>query len=56
MNNAVFRTTVEPRSNHIRLNKSKGYDKYPMVSFIRYPKIATSEHISKEKDTQRLIK
>ena len=24
MNNAVFRTTVEPRNNHIRLSKSKG--------------------------------
>ena len=34
MNNAVFRTTVEPRNNHIRLSKSKGYDKYPMISFI----------------------
>ena len=34
MNNAVFRTTVEPRNNHIRLSKSKGYDKYPMTSFI----------------------
>ena len=36
MNNAVFRTTVEPRSNHIRLSKSKGYDKYPMISFIHF--------------------
>ena len=27
MNNAVFRTTVEPRNNHIRLSKSKGYDR-----------------------------
>ena len=27
MNNAVFRTTVEPRNNHIRLRKSKGYDR-----------------------------
>ena len=34
MNNAVFRTTVEPRNNHIRLSKSKEYDKYPMISFI----------------------
>ena len=34
MNNAVFRTTVEPRNNHIRLSKSKGYDKYPIISFI----------------------
>ena len=34
MNNAVFRTTVEPRNNNIRLSKSKGYDKYPMISFI----------------------
>ena len=34
MNNAVFRTRVEPRNNHIRLSKSKGYDKYPMISFI----------------------
>ena len=34
MNNAVFRTTVEPRNNHISLSKSKVYDKYPMISFI----------------------
>ena len=34
MNNAVFRTTVEPRNKHIRLSKSKRYDKYPMISFI----------------------
>ena len=34
MNNAVFRSTVEPRNNHIRLSKSKGYDKYPIISFI----------------------
>ena len=34
MNNAVFRTTDEPRNNHIRLSKSKGNDKYPMISFI----------------------
>ena len=34
MNNAVFRTTVEPRNNHIGLSKSQGYDKYPMISFI----------------------
>ena len=34
MNNAVFRTTVEPRNNQIRLSKSKGYDKYPMISFL----------------------
>ena len=34
MNNAVFKTTVEPRNNHIRLSKSNGYDKYPMISFI----------------------
>ena len=27
MNNAVFRTTVESRNNHIRLSKSKGYDR-----------------------------
>ena len=27
MNNAVFRTTVEPRNNHIRLSKSIGYDR-----------------------------
>ena len=27
MNNAVFRTTVEPRNNHITLSKSKGYDR-----------------------------
>ena len=27
MNNAVFRTTVEPRNNHIRLRKSKVYDR-----------------------------
>ena len=33
MNNAVFRTTVEPRNNHISLSKSKGYDKYPIISF-----------------------
>ena len=26
-NNAVCRTTVEPRNNHIRLSKSKGYDR-----------------------------
>ena len=31
LNNAVFRTTVEPRNHHIRLSKSKGYDKYPMI-------------------------
>ena len=35
MNNADFRTTVEPRNNHIRLSKSKGYDKYTMISFIQ---------------------
>ena len=34
MNNAVFKTTVEPRNNHIRLSKSKVYDKYPVISFI----------------------
>ena len=34
MNSAVFRTTDEPRNNHIRLSKSKGNDKYPMISFI----------------------
>ena len=27
MNNAFFRTTVEPRNNHIMLSKSKGYDR-----------------------------
>ena len=27
LNNAVFMTTVEPRNNHIRLSKSKGYDR-----------------------------
>ena len=27
MNKAVLRTTVEPRNNHIRLSKSKGYDR-----------------------------
>ena len=34
MNNTVFRTTVEPRNNHITISKSKGYDKCPMISFI----------------------
>ena len=34
MNNAVFMTTVEPRNNHISVSQSKGYDKYPMISFI----------------------
>ena len=34
MNNAVFRTTDEPRNNHIRLSKSKWKDKYPMITFI----------------------
>ena len=34
MNNAVFRTTHEPRNNHIRLSKSRGNDKYPMISGI----------------------
>ena len=34
MNNAVVRTTHEPRNNHITLSKSKGNDKYPMISFI----------------------
>ena len=34
MNNTVFRTTVEPRTNHITISKSKGYDKCPMISFI----------------------
>ena len=34
MNNAVFRTTDEPRNNHIRLSKSRGNDKYPMISRI----------------------
>ena len=34
MNNAVFRTTDEPRNIHIRLSMSKGNDKYPMISFI----------------------
>ena len=27
MNNAVFRTTVKPRNNHISLSKSKGNDR-----------------------------
>ena len=36
MNNAVFRTTDEPRNNYIRLSKSKGNDKYPMISFIHF--------------------
>ena len=35
MNNAVFRTTDEPRNNHIRLSKSsRGNDKYPMIPCI----------------------
>ena len=34
LNSAVFRSADEPRSNHIGLSKSKGNDKYPMVSFI----------------------
>ena len=34
MNNAVFRTTDEPRNNHSSLSKSKGNDKYPIKSFI----------------------
>ena len=34
MNNAIFRTTEEPRNIHIRLSMSKGYDNYPMISFI----------------------
>ena len=34
MNNAVFRTTDEPRNNHIRLSKSKGNDKNSMITFI----------------------
>ena len=34
MNNAVFRTTDEPKNNHIRLSKSRGNDKYPMISGI----------------------
>ena len=35
MNNAVFRTRVETRNNHIRLSKTKGYYKYPMILFIQ---------------------
>ena len=34
MNNAVFKTTDEPRNNHIRVSMSKGNDKYPMISYI----------------------
>ena len=34
MNSAVFRTTHEPRNNQIRLSRSKGNDKYPMISCI----------------------
>ena len=34
MNNAVFRTTEEPRNIPIRLSMSKGNDIYPMISFI----------------------
>ena len=58
MNNAVFRTTHEPRNNHIRLSKSRGNDKYPMISgiYICYSTIATNEYISTEKDTHRIIK
>ena len=34
MNSAVFRTSEEPRNNHIRFRKSNGNNKYPMLSFI----------------------
>ena len=34
MNNAIFRTTEEPRNHHIRLSKSRGNDQYPMISGI----------------------
>ena len=34
MNNAIFRTTDEPRNHHIRLSKSRGNDKYPMMSLM----------------------
>ena len=34
MNNVIFRIPNEPRNNHITLSKSKGNDKYPMISFI----------------------
>ena len=41
MNNVIFMTTDEPRNN---------------IIYRCYPKIASKEHISTEKDTQRLKK
>ena len=57
MYNAVFRTTVEPRNNQIKLSKSKGYDKYPMISFIYVIlRLLPMNIFPQKKDTHRLIK
>ena len=52
MNNAVVRTTHEPRNNHITLSKSKGNDKYPMISFIHVILRLLPVNIFPQKKTQ----
>ena len=57
MNNAVFMTTDEPRNNHIILSKSKGNDKYLMISFIEVSlRLLPMNIFPQKKDTHRLIK